>query len=103
MHDQLFETQSRDREELLSLAGSLGIDSDDFIECLENRSVADRITADVMEAERLGLNGTPGFAIGIMDSSRRLQIYKLIEGARPFSIFDSVLTEAINEVGAGGS
>ena len=43
MHDQLFETQSRDREELLSLAGSLGIDSDDFIECLENRSVADRI------------------------------------------------------------
>lgn len=77
-HDQLFENQKAlDRASLIAHASSLDLDVERFESDLDSRALEERIQADEMEAERLGVKGTPTFFV----NGRR------VTGAQPMEVF----------------
>ncbi len=64
MHDLLFENQAAlEEEHLVAFAASIGLDMDRFLSDLNERQYAPRITEDVRNGLRSGVNGTPTFYI----------------------------------------
>jgi protein-disulfide isomerase len=63
-HDRLFEAQPRFRRgDLLAYAGELGLDTDAFARCLDERRFAADVERDIEQAQALGINSTPTFLI----------------------------------------
>ena len=63
-HDLLFEAQPAfRRDDLLRYATEVGLDTADFARCLDERRYAAQVEADVVQAQSLGINGTPTFLI----------------------------------------
>ena len=78
MHDLIFANQRELREDkYIEYAGQIGLDVDRFKRDLKSRELKQRVDADVAEAARLGVTGTPGFFIN----------GKFVSGAKPFSEF----------------
>ena len=81
-HDRLFETQQqwsniRDRQELkdtfATYASELGLDRTQFLERMEDNSIAELVNQDVSLGTRLGVNSTPTFYVnGIKTSAPEL-------------------------------
>lgn len=62
--DRLFEAQPRfEREDLVRYADELGLDRQQFVQCLEGRTFAAAVEADVSQARALGIRGTPTFLV----------------------------------------
>jgi len=87
----LFETQNtwaraaNPADELKKLAKLGGIPEDKFASCVEDKALAERITAGQREAQdKYGVNSTPSFLVN----------GKLITGAKSFDEFDAILKEA---------
>lgn len=92
MIDAVFKAPSLSKNELSKLI--VDIDQHKFETCLESSGqFSAMIERDVMKARELGLNGTPGFAIGRMDASGRLSVKTLITGARTFDTFQEAIDE----------
>lgn len=82
-HDALFENQqtwanTRSRDELkntfATYAVELGIDRTQFLERMEDSSIADLVNLDVSSGTQLGVNATPTFYVnGIKTSAPQLQ------------------------------
>lgn len=65
MHDQLYANQQQIGEQQLpEHAAEIGLDVEAFSACLDSETHADGIRADMAEAGRVRLRGTPHFAIG---------------------------------------
>lgn len=62
-------------------AEAVGLDAEAFGTCLSNRETASEVNADIAEAERLGVDGTPTFYI----NGRR------VVGAQPVGTFNQVI------------
>lgn len=64
-HDQLFEEnfQNYDVENLQTVAGSVGVDMEQFNTCVANGGGRSAVQADVDEATAMGVKGTPYFLI----------------------------------------
>ena len=63
-HDLLFEAQPAfRRDDLLRYATEIGLDLADFTRCVDERRYAAQVEADVVQAQALGINGTPTFLI----------------------------------------
>lgn len=63
-HDRLFEAQpSFEREDLVRYADEVGLDRPRFVQCLEARTFAAAVEADVSQGRGLGVRGTPTFLI----------------------------------------
>jgi len=83
MHDHLFETQDAwsgqegAAEHFKGLAGELGLDGAAFAACLDGGAQAAAVQADLAEAQKLGLSGTPSFTVA----------GAVLEGALPFEEF----------------
>lgn len=87
-HDRLFEEQPRfEREHLLRYAADLGIDGERFGRCLDGRTFAAAVEADVREARALGITGTPTFLIN----------GRTLVGAHPPETFRQVIAEALRQ------
>jgi len=81
-HDSLFANQEkwstiRDRQELKDIfatyATELGLDRTEFLERMEDNSIADLVNQDVSAATQLGINSTPTFYVnGIKTSAQQL-------------------------------
>jgi protein-disulfide isomerase len=92
MHETLFDRQPTLRDQLSDMAGRLGLKRAEFDKCIDNDGrAAERIAADMEDARRLGLNGTPSFAIGRLDDQGRLVVRKLLLGVQPVSAFDEAI------------
>ncbi len=64
MHDLLFENQENlDTDSLISYAGQLGIDQNEFAEKLESNELAQYVKNQFMSGVESGVNGTPSFYI----------------------------------------
>lgn len=74
---------------LKTWAGELGLDRAQFDACLDGGQAAARVEADVMEAQRLGLQYTPSFLIG--DT--------LVEGLLPWDRFRPMVEDALRKKG----
>jgi len=82
MHDVLFENQrALDRESLEGYATKLGLDLVRFRKALDGSTWANYVDAEVVEAQRRGIAGTPSFFIN----------GKAIMGARPMEDFTQVI------------
>jgi len=82
MHDQIFENQSSlSLESYQAHAQVLGLDLDEFNDCMESDKHVEEIMADMAEGQAYGVSGTPGFFINGY----------LVEGAQPYSVFEQVI------------
>ena len=102
MHEALFGKRPRSRPETVALAQGLQIDPGRFEKCLDDPSTAARIEDDIRVAKKLGLLGTPAFALGKIDSQGHVTVERIIAGAAPFQTFeltiDSILPKNATSV-----
>ena len=70
MHDALFENQdslttadSNRPNKLITLAGTLGLDTNKFMTCLSNQKYLDQIKADYQDGNSLQIVGTPSWFV----------------------------------------
>jgi protein-disulfide isomerase len=64
--------------------------------CLADPTVASRVTDDIADARRLGIQATPGFVIGAVQADGQIRIVRRIMGAQPVQLFRSVLDELLS-------
>lgn len=77
-------------EKFKELANSLGVDQDKFIKCFKDGKFKDEISQDIKEGKSVGIDGTPGFVIGILKPNGEVE-GELVSGALPFSEFKQII------------
>ncbi len=93
MHDLLFDkqrewsSQSNPRASLVGYAKELGINADEFGECLDNQRYDGFISANQQEGLGFGVQGTPAFFVN----------GKFLSGAQPYSAFEAAIEAALSE------
>ncbi len=83
MHDKIFENQrSINNDNLKAWASEIGYD---ITTCLDNEETGEEVDADFADGQKAGVRGTPAFFIN----------GRLISGAQPFSVFESIIEEEL--------
>ena len=82
---------SLDIEHILNFAGNLKLDTSALRACIDGGKYKEIVQSDVLEAMRIGANGTPTFIVG--KSVGEGVDGELVVGAMPFQMFDSKLKE----------
>lgn len=86
LHDRIFENQARLSDDFIKqAAGDLGLDVGRLAQDASGAAVQDKIDADMAEAGRLGIIGTPGFIINGYP----------IKGAFPIDYFEKAIDRAL--------
>ncbi len=93
-HDAVFADQNTTRstlsqERLVELAGTLGLDTDAFAECLRSGRYTSFVTQQSLGIQSLGVRGTPAFLVNGV----------FISGAQPFEVFQQVIDEQLAQAG----
>jgi predicted DsbA family dithiol-disulfide isomerase len=93
-HDKLFaNNRALGDEDLRKYAKEVGLDAKAFDECVKARRHKDEIDADVEEARKIGITGTPAFVVnGIM-----------MFGLQTADSLDTVIREELGKSGKAGS
>ena len=87
MHDLLFDKGvSGGVSSFKQYASDLGLDTDDFDDCLDSNKYESEVKKDLADGSAAGVSGTPGFIVN----------GKLISGAQPFSVFQQAIESALN-------
>ncbi len=79
-------------ENLLRMAQDVGLDIDEFTDCMLNEIHTQIISASNADARTLGLTGTPGFFV----ISPNNQVTK-IPGAQPFDVFQKIFDSELEK------
>ena len=88
MHDSLFAKQNAlSAPALLNRAQTLGLDKEKFTQCLSSEKYTADVQKSVSEAEKMGIDGTPTFFLGVVKPSGDVTIEKRLQGAAPFDVF----------------
>ena len=96
-HDILYENWTGENngwassDNLLSFAGEIGLDVDEWSECMEKGPHSQKILASNEDARALGLTGTPAFFVIGPDGS-----VSRISGAQPYETFAGTFDAALN-------
>ena len=81
-HDGLFENQDKFSDEYFyTLAEELGLDTEDFTECLSSGAMTSEVRTDYGHGVTAGVRGTPAFFVN----------GELVSGAQPASSFASMI------------
>jgi protein-disulfide isomerase len=92
MHDSLFAKQNAlSGPALLDRAQTLGLDTTKFAECLSSEKYTVDIQKNLSEAEKMGIDGTPTFFLGVVEPGGDVTVEKRFVGAAPFDVFKSAL------------
>jgi protein-disulfide isomerase len=98
MHAALFAAPDRlDEESLLKRARDLRIDEAQFLTCVSGPRDS-RLVSDLETAKSLRLTATPVFLVGVRRPDGRVDVAKIVSGARPINEF----IEAIEPLLASG-
>jgi len=92
LHDVMGQNPDKlDLDHIAGFADSLKMDSKALRACVESGKYKEKVQTDVLEAMKLGANGTPTFIVGksIGDGVDG----ELVIGAMPYPVFDSKLKE----------
>lgn len=86
-HDALFEDPQayNSTEDFVTLAGELGLDTDNFATCMESDAIREEIVNDYNEGRAYGVNGTPTFFINGV---------RLV-GAQPLPAFQAIIEQEL--------
>ncbi len=85
-HELLYTTPDLSPSNLISLAKTAGMDTNEFQACLSDPAISTRVRADIREGERLGVSGTPAFVIN----------GELVSGAQPFSMLSAIIEQKLS-------
>lgn len=97
MHDQLFANQRALRpEDLHRHAQTIGLNVARFRQCLESGKYAGKVRQDQSDGQKVGIRGTPYFAIGYPDGNDRVKVAKIISGAYPFQSFKEAIDSLLS-------
>jgi len=92
MHDSLFAKQTAlSAPALLDRAQTLGLDTEKFNECQASEKYVADIQKSASDAQKMGIDGTPTFFLGVVEPSGDVTIEKRIKGTAPFDVFKSEL------------
>jgi protein-disulfide isomerase len=80
-----------DLDNLLAFAADLKLDVNAFRVCVESEKYKNAVQTDVMDAMKIGANGTPTFVIG--KSTPDGVDGEMVVGAQPYPVFDQKLRE----------
>ena len=83
---------------LKEIAETTGLDMAAFNSCYDSGKYLDRVQQDFEDGQAAGVTGTPGFLVTYTVNGETKT--RLIEGAQPFSTFQTELEAALNEMGA---
>jgi hypothetical protein len=89
-HDLVFADQNSTRsslnvDRLAELAGSIGLDTTAFSECLSSRRYGAQVNQESLSVQSMGVRGTPAFLLNGV----------FISGAQPFEAFQQVIEEML--------
>lgn len=105
MHDLIFANQKKMRpRDFANYAEELDLDEDDYEDCIESERFAQQVRDDLALGQRLGVQGTPSFFVGLTDPANPDKVIAshFIRGAQPFSAFEQAI-EALLKEAAGKS
>ena len=93
MHDRLFANpKSLGEKDLPGHAKSLGLDAAKFKACLDSGQKKAGVRADIADAVKAGVRGTPTFLIGYTEPGKStITGVSRIRGARPFASFKAAI------------
>jgi protein-disulfide isomerase len=89
-HDALFSNQGRmefSPVNLIQLADNLGMNLNEFGNCVESYKYRDQVKKDLTDGISAGVRGTPSFLIN----------GRLVIGTRPFSFFQQAIETELNK------
>lgn len=97
--DKFFEFHSKifmvaDNDALTKVAQDMGIDMNKFNTCMSEERYADKIDEGLADGAKAGVQGTPGFVVGVLDEDGNVN-GKLIAGAYPFESFAQIIDELL--------
>lgn len=97
MHDSLFANQAAlTPADLSRRAQALGLDEAKLNACITSGKYRENIRRSVAGAERMGINGTPAFFLGVVDpSGNTVRSSKLILGAEGYEAFKAALEQML--------
>jgi protein-disulfide isomerase len=85
-HDELFKNQEKlNSLDYVKLAQDLGLNTETFKSCFENKKYLQKIQKDYGGGQSIGVNGTPTFFIN----------GKQIVGAQPYSAFEQIIEQEL--------
>ncbi|MBW3020605.1 DsbA family protein [Candidatus Woesearchaeota archaeon] len=88
MHDILFEQGvAGGVSSFKKFAGDIGLNTEQFNECLDSGRMAEEIAKDMADGGKVGIRGTPGFIIN----------GELVSGAQPFENFKTIIEKKLAE------
>ncbi len=88
MHNLIFENQQiMNVDNFKKWAADIGLDTEEFNECLDSGKYATEVQKDMQEGSAAGIRGTPGFIIN----------GRLVSGAQPYANFEAAIEAALNE------
>lgn len=97
MHDALFDNQKAlGADKLPEYAKAIGIDLAKFDACLASNTYKQRVDANLADAAKVGIKGTPSFVIGFTGADgKEVKGEKLIRGAVPYTVFQSAIDDLL--------
>ena len=98
MHNLLFDNQrALGVGNLKKFAETLGMDTTAFNECLDKGKYKKQIDDDIASGMKLGVNGTPGFFLGITDTDdpNKADMRVFIRGAQTLANFKRAINQLI--------
>jgi protein-disulfide isomerase len=101
MHSLLFENQKAlGVDNLKSFAGTIGLDTATFNECLDGKKTEKLVRKDMASGAKLGMRGTPGFFIGLTDQSDpdKVDLSVFIKGAMSIDQFQASIDDLLESV-----
>jgi protein-disulfide isomerase len=103
MHDALFTPPTRlTPSDILRHAKSAGVEPVAFGRCLSGDAKS-AVQADLDEANRLNVKGTPTFFFGTIERGERVRIARRFSGAIPFKAFEKVVSDLLSSGGVATS
>jgi predicted DsbA family dithiol-disulfide isomerase len=96
MSHRLFE-QQRTLEPWGPHAEAVGIDVAKFEACLSSGKHAATVRADMAQAAKAGITGTPGFLLALTDPKdpKKVRGVTVLKGAHPFDSFKPAIEQAL--------
>ncbi len=91
-YTQGFSKKSTD--ELAAVAQGLGVNMTKYNTCMTENRYKAQIDKDIADGSKAGVQGTPGFVIGVLDKEGNVT-GKLIAGAYPYESFKAILDEML--------
>ena len=101
MHNLLFDNQRKlSVDDLKTYAGTIGIDTATFNECLDGKQHVEAVRQDLASGAKLGVRGTPGFVFGLTDpdDSDKVTMMKFLKGAQPVTSFRATIDALLKSV-----